>query len=980
MAAEEKYTSTIDGVIMSVRRSKRRQPWQTLLGKTIPIRYPLVNHLTDTMAVAEALYVHYLSDKQKTALYQGVTIEGDSNGSDYVLFLIKLAAGLHDIGKATPDWQRHTLKLPAGDESLQDLTYSETINHDSGRWKHEINGGLYFHNNPQTQTSASQIANAVIKQMLLETTSGHHGDFKVDEVISRSVKGEPQNLDWLTQQQLIEEHILQTCGIKLQELDAVTMVDEFSTILITGLVVLSDWIASQTEFILNRANSDDESYAAAYEAAIKEITRLGLEKPTWAKDLGWDSIFPHISTPNALQSSLIDNIDFIKNAGITLISAPMGMGKTESALYLASMIGSEHSNNGFWITLPTQATANALFSRAVEISDKVFLDKQTSVSLMHGNSLIAEAIEGIPRTLSTDNSNLGNIYDSDNDATDNLSTIFVNDYLTEKRVGGMSSIAISTVDQLITASIPLKHNMLKWLAVSGKTLIFDEIHDFDKYTFGLICTLIEWCGKLNIPVIAMSATLSVESQKQLVKSYVKYLPEPSDRTRRLFKLKETNEIVQRIPEHGIKSPSWFSFNPQTKTSLLINVGVVDKSPAYMTTLNIGESFIDEVCRLSEVHLTHDANILVVANTVNQAILAFRELKHRFPDVDVNLLHSRMPESLKQSKIGDILTKTGKPTTGNNKKRQPQITVSTQLVQQSMDIDYDVLISALAPLPDLLQRVGRVHRHTQGDRRATFYNNSPYVHVLVENSIDAYSQDASLAINSQGSAPYSAWDIVISYITLKEFLAKNSSLVKLDDSNLGQGYAWETKQQISEIFELYHINETTYKQIPGYDILWKEVADLDQYKKDRQTDAAIQSPDAYADSLHQFNLTAPYTQRSAAAASTRLIEETVDIVFVKFEGDEYKLLVDSEPLRLVSLKFKQPLQRRKLFGQNAITLSKSQYKTFGLEEAKVTVPELESYSKYLTFINYEKISDNLKYDSKIEGLSLIDIKPSKMLWI
>jgi len=962
--AVDENVQHVDGLLLSVRRKPQMEAWETILGKTQP-DYPLIRHLIDTSAVAEVLWNEHLSVSQRALISQGLYVDGKVASSQDALMFVKTAAGLHDIGKATPAWQVNTLRTQSGDSSLSGLTVPHEVDHSAGRWKHDINGGMFF------ESEVTCLTSLPLRDALSSIVAGHHGNYDTGKVFERVHRGETFPKEWVAVQQKIERQILQTINVSQSMLDSITEVKEETVILTTAIVILADWIASRVEFFstMNESNSDyPQLFIEAKQLASIFVQQNGLAAPKWneVQNISWEDVFPHIPTPNVFQKSVVENIEAITSTpGLTLINAPMGIGKTETALFIAAQTGVRLQNNGFWVTLPTQATANALFQRAVDIADKVYINPKNSVSLMHGNAAIVEAIKDIPILPGVpalhQSTPTGVVFDADTDdiiSSGTPSETFISAYLMEKKLGGMSSISVSTMDQLINAALPLKHNVLRWLAAAGKTLILDEIHDFDAYTFELILKTLEWCGKFGIPVVAMSATLSGQRQRELAQAYLQNAG---------YRKIESQAVAEEtIPEKGLESPEWVHFSPENKTVQQHHVYMGQEKLEYVTQLHITDDFLNTVHQLAGHHLEKDANILIVCHTVNQAVGTYRHLAQVLQN-DVNLIHSRMSETQKQRVISDMLDRAGK--TGQN--RAPQVTVATQIVQQSMDIDYDVLITLACPLPELLQRIGRIHRHQLGEKRAEAYRDNPFIHVLVHPHIQNYAE--SPTVEPKVFVPYAGIDIISSLSVLQQQL--HGKLIN----------NWAAKSSIAEMFEEHNLFMKTTAYNEPYLALLQEKQNADFVKRTALQQVSINSPSAYYETVDSLQLTAPYTSRSSLAATTRLIDPNEDLVFVAPNTTgSFLILTDwnqvsqGEPAQ-------QPRTRNsmlKLLGQNLVSVSTSFYKKYSLDAYQVDIPELNMYADTIKFINLPALltENQLVADTVFEGLAPVTLEDNRYLWL
>lgn len=948
--AEQQNTAMLDGVTVSKRRVKARSPWEKILGKTLPFEYPLVLHLLDTMAVSEILWGKYLSISQKNFISNSLGLS-EKEAKTIILF----AAGMHDIGKANPYWLSHTLKLTAQHPMFVELPWDNCPDL-SENWRHDLTGGVYFSKSSQLETSS-------LKTLLLRVVSGHHGHFQDDKVLALKEDYEPRS-EWIKAQQNIENLIINISDINV-ELKPNRAPDSI-TALIAGIVVLSDWIASNSNYIY-QAHQNYPSYESHYEASKKIasdfLNKEGFVAPNWKTDLSWGKVFPNIPTPNALQDSMINNPEIFNQPGLLMISAPMGMGKTETSLYAASQFGSRLGLGGIWVALPTRATTNAMFERMIGLSQKIYTQPKNTVSLMHSSALISEATanildsEGIAVSQRATDNSFSQIYDSDNVQD------FISSFLKEKRQGGLSSIVTSTIDQLINVTIPLKHNMLRWVGISGKVLILDEIHDFDTYTFGLIKKLVEWCATYKIPVIAMSATLSQKSQQELLNAYVMNTDSRPP----------TNKNDTFLPSKGIDSPGWlYATVKNGKIETTTEKVIVNEIPiAYQTELIATNDFSDKIVEIFHKEKENNPTVLVVCNTVNQAVGVYRALKEDSNiGVPVKLLHSRMSETQKTHIINEMMDVVGKKASV----RTPHIMVATQIVQQSMDIDYDVLITALTPLPELLQRYGRVHRH-ETNLRSTAYILNPKVNILVPpDLLNSPTEKSSTVL------PYYVIDLLVTLETLYK-----------QGINFNEPYSWKAKINLTDLFNQADLLFTEQKVHPINKGFYNHKQNQEFVQEQKRNEVNIFSPNAIMPStnISGRRLTAPYTSKSKDAAVTRLIKPTVTTNFISRnsstkEWEALGLIFDKSSQNL-SVAFFPLILNNKISTLKTLSLHSftiPAYKFAHYEEMLVADPELEWYEKFTKFLDYSAfLTDINSNQNLISEQGLVDnvINPDRV-WI
>lgn len=994
------YIDDSDGLIVGVRRNHENDVWERILGKSIPREYPLVRHLLDTSAIMEVLISEMFSEQQIATIESGFTFDGDFLGTaedrrDLLIKFMVYAAGMHDIGKAVPHWQMRTLRLDDNHPSLSSTAGKQILYMPDKRSEladHAINSQLFFHTE-QSIVPFSEDSHEGVTKALRHITAGHHGVFRSHSELTgfsgtyESYAKSDIGLKWTESQQRIEQCIMETAGIESKDLLSIHSVSQQSVILITGAVILADWMASTNSFIddIDEVYAEySQHYADSQTRAKALVSEHGLAKPKWRGGLSWGKIFPDFATPNPLQKSLVDKLEKSNHdKGIMLISAPMGSGKTEASLYAASMFAQRRSGSGFWINLPTKVTSDAMFLRATEIASQVFEGEEHSVALMHSDSAISTAIESSAiRPLNKtfyDGSTPDNISEHEQkDAGSGRETdIFISEYMLEKRVGGMASISVGTVDQALKSALPMKHNALRWLAMSGKTVILDEVHDYDPYTFSLIRKMVKWCGAFDIPVIAMSATLSGKSQRALLADYYE---SSTSRPKSLKKL-----VASVVPEQGLASPSWV-YMPSNKEILESGEILGDDYTHYQTTVHKTSSFLSATDKLVRDGVSNNGAILCVCNTVKQAAALYDRLSHVSLGVEIDLLHARMPQEQRQAVVRRILDKTGKPNTQDlNTSRSPYILVTTQVVQQSMDIDFDVLITPLSPLPEILQRVGRVYRHEQGDRRAEFYRGSPQVHILVEDGIAGYRhashQLPNLDASNASLVPYNhtmerdalnlSWGSLSALETLHRYL----------DFEYGVPISWDAKGSIHEVFGVYSELEQTALVGDGNPILRQALADGQDEILDKERSAEkveISDPDEDEDTSWTINeTTSTQTERSNSGLFTRIMPESFTVLPLWGSAEEGYFLDRDSSIPVPEAKGKRSIAGRRLVGLKAISVPANTFKAI-TEHGSIDLPDL--LPDHIVAIRGSDVDKAGFSCGTVRGMVELDVNEGRYVWL
>ncbi len=362
-----------------------------------------------------------------------------------------------------------------------------------------------------------------------------------------------------------------------------------------------------------------------------------------------------------------------------LIEAPMGEGKTEAAVYLAARMAEEFGKTGIYIALPTSATSNQMNER---INRLFQAHKLPPSRLLHSMAWLVDEVSAGKPIQSED--------------ADSMST-----WLRPLRRGLLSQNAVGTVDQALAAVLEVKYSVLRLLGLAEKVLIIDEVHAYDAYMSQIIERLLAWCHALNIPVVLLSATLPKEKKKLMLEAYG---AEPTSRDSDSYPLITSVDSAGKLIE--TEADAFIR-----REYLFLQHEVLND---YAETANLVLTLCGDGC------------ICVLLNTVKAAQQTYFKLKEQIPqDVRLLLFHARFTAKRRQEIENECIRLFGK-----NSAERPQkaILVCTQVVEQSLDVDFDTMITEIAPIDLLLQRAGRVHRHMETRRPAKF--DSPVIHVLI----------------------------------------------------------------------------------------------------------------------------------------------------------------------------------------------------------------------------------------------------------
>ena len=233
------------------------------------------------------------------------------------------------------------------------------------------------------------------------------------------------------------------------------------------------------------------------------------------------------------------------------------------------------------------------------------------------------------------------------------------------------------------------------MGFSKKVVIIDEVHAYDAYMSQYLQQALQWMGAYGVGVIMLSATLPATKRKELLESYLKG-------KNRLTTLQSPCNVEQSLNSSAYPLITYTNDTQIKQFAPNFNEAINKSKKVAVHKIN------DDQLTSTVAKLINPTGVVgVIVNTVARAQKLAKLLATEFGDSMVELLHSGFIAPDRIAKEENLLATIGK--SSNTRPRQ-KIIVGTQVIEQSLDIDFDVLISDLAPMDLLLQRLGRVHRH------------------------------------------------------------------------------------------------------------------------------------------------------------------------------------------------------------------------------------------------------------------------------
>lgn len=480
---------------------------------------------------------------------------------------------------------------------------------------------------------------------------------------------------------------------KMQQPEWIDRVKQISWHL-AGLAIACDWLGSDNQQFIYQTTPmplPDYWQNCALPIAEKAVAKSDLFKTFAVKD--FSSVTELFGfTPSPLQA-WAEKVELEQGPQLFILEDNTGAGKTEAALTLAHRLMAAGRGSGLYFGLPTMATSNAMYSRLAEHYQQFYAgDDAPSIVLAHGankmHEQFREAVLASKRK------------EDDYSKADTSTSAYCNQWLADSRKKALlAPVAIGTVDQVMMAALPYKHQTLRLLGLHNKTLIVDEIHAADSFMLQILYSLLEIHMRQGGSAILLSATLSMQQREQLAQCW-QVEPEPITINCDKFPLATQVSCYGQTVEKPIDS------RKQAEKSLPVKfIHSVD----------------DCIELLLEAHRRGECAVWV-RNSVDDAFKAFNLLQQALGSNESLLLfHSRFVLADRQHKEQQVLEVFGKHATAES--RVGKILVSSQVFQESIDADCDLMLSDICPIDDLIQRAGRNRRHTR-DANGVYQANTP----------------------------------------------------------------------------------------------------------------------------------------------------------------------------------------------------------------------------------------------------------------
>ena len=660
--------------------------------KTLPEGgfHPVLYHCLDVAAVGRALL-----EARPRALARLAAVSGLS--AETLLALLPLLLSFHDLGKLADGFQCQVPELMAELQGeLRAGIYGDHYRHDSM-------GFVLL--DDQLERHLAFLVPASLREAFanswLAAAMGHHGRPPV-------VAGQHAEL-----KRQFPPAVAEDLAATLAELRALFLPqglagrldpDEFldrsplASWLFAGLAVEADWLGSNpTFFPPNRQDHSARSYfeQIALPAAVTAVAAAGLTEQPLSAPRRFAQLWPaYQATP--LQQ-LADSLELAPGPQLIVIEEVTGGGKTEAAFTLAHRLIAAGAGDGLYLGLPTMATANAMYDRLGGRAGNLFAENANpSVVLAHGSrELRLEQLQEAARR--------------ERRIENESASLQCSSWLADSRKKALlAEVGIGTIDQALLGVLQARHQSLRLWGLAGKVLVVDEVHAADAYMQQLLGTLLEAHAAFGSSAILLSATLPRCQRARLMQAFAR-----GAGYRVNLPAEQPYPALLHLSSTGL---AVHSIAARQEASRTLTVRLLHQ-----------ESEVEKVLRET---LEEGGCACWIRNTVGDAIASWEHWAKLWGADRVELFHARFTVADRHQIESRVLARFGKDSDPAG--RRGRLLIATQVVEQSLDLDFDTLISDLAPADLLVQRAGRLRRHARdrdGCRTAEERRGEPVFHIF-----------------------------------------------------------------------------------------------------------------------------------------------------------------------------------------------------------------------------------------------------------
>ena len=652
----------------------------------------LLGHMLDTAAVATVLL-----EREPSRTLSSYAREMGL-GEEAAARFLAAVVGLHDLGKASPAFQR---QWPQGQQRVEQAGFTFALR----RLPARLQRPLWV---PHGAITEALVHDALLQRDLADGLArdiarclgAHHG-FTSDLVhlaAARTPAVAGQGM-WDTARSALVDHVWHCVGVR--EAPRAEFLGSATALGVMALASICDWIASdEALFPYGRDLRDPAAYwADAVRLASRALDVIGWHprRPLAPTVVPFERVFPFAA--NALQRAVRSVVEQTARQSdeplLLVVEAPMGTGKTEAALWAHLALQAVMGHRGLYMALPTMATGNGLYPRVREWLER--MGRQGDVidlQLQHGTAWLHAQYRPVqPQQVGDQGGPVEGSARPRADA-DSTGAVRAAAWFSAARRAMLSEYGVGTVDQALLGVLRVRHHFVRLWGLGNRTVVLDEVHAYDTYTSGLIAALLRWLRALGSSVILMSATLPRSRRQELIQAY-----------------------AGSVPSQEAPYPRITAAGPRGVTSVPVPVErrrCVEIRPAPLEVESLASTVLEVLgeagCAACVVNTVDRAQRLYAAFGQGEPLVVKGSLVgKRVGPVEVYLLHARFPSGERQDRESVLLQRFGKDGYRTGTRPRRSVVVATQVIEQSLDLDFDLMFTDLAPVDLLLQRSGRLHR-------------------------------------------------------------------------------------------------------------------------------------------------------------------------------------------------------------------------------------------------------------------------------
>jgi len=695
--------------------------------------HPLICHMIDVAVVALLIWEEVLPKAAKKRIARSLGLPTDGEGLERAGRIVAWIAGLHDLGKASPPF---TLRGSNEKNRKDKATYRLLSLYKDTPFRPKAGIPLPEakeapHGYVTAATLKSLLEEAGVSEALAERIAdligAHHGTF----ANAREIKNCKREINvgdghWRQARRELVELMMDMFSVKevLPRLTADNP-DAATTMALAGLVSVADWIGSNSTYFrcivrdMDLVVNADPSYWRSqplkrYRERARKRANRALRELGW---LGWPEVkapakkFEELfegKLPRPLQRAAIALADKLTaktdtQSALIVIEDEMGKGKTETAIFLADFLSVQLGQRGIYFALPTMATSNQMFGRVCEYLGRRFPGVKVPIQLLHGHATLQHDFKELIRQSASILKFRGVYCDHTDDHEQCDGSLLAAEWFTSRKKGLLVPFGVGTVDQAMMAALRTRHVFVRLFGLAHRAVIIDEVHAYDAYMSKILERLLEWLGALRSPVILLSATLPSERRQALMNAYASGL--------------QLRKVSYALPESSYPRITWTAGAESEAMAISDFTEPEKKGKSRELVIEMTDGRLQEeqggfpLGEKLKQQLKKKGCAVVICNTVERAQEVYEALRSGdyFSEIELDLFHARFTFEQREERERLALERFGK-----NRARRPErfVLVATQVVEQSLDLDFDLMVSDFAPLDLLLQRSGRLWRHAE----------------------------------------------------------------------------------------------------------------------------------------------------------------------------------------------------------------------------------------------------------------------------